>query len=87
MPLAQFHDPINNRNIVRGFATPKRLDRPIDWLREIRKVIPEVPDLRKSDWYVGEFDATLSIIKITLFNSVGERCYIAIDRKRSVLAA
>jgi hypothetical protein len=68
---------------VRGkrIPYPKRVDRPESWVREIRKVIPDVPDPGKTDWYVTTFDPSREIVLIEMLNSIGQRCRMAILRE------
>lgn len=88
MPRAHYknvHQGIEKQNVA--FRPPKNIQSPESWVTAIRKSIPEVPDVRRTDWCVQVFDPSTAIILIELVNSVGERCRIAVDRKADALAA
>ena len=88
MPRAHYlnvHQGIEKSNVA--FRPPKNIQSPESWVTAIRKSIPEVPDVRRTDWCVRTFDPDTAIILIELVNSVGEHCRIAVDRKADALAA
>ena len=86
MPKAHYRnvneldDDGNIVDITRYFPMPKRLDRPESWITSIRKTIPEVPNVRSTDWFINSFDAGKVYIMIELLNSIGERARIAVNR-------
>ena len=80
MPVAHFQDTPNNINVVRNFQTPKYIQKPEAWLREIQKSIPQVPRL-KDGWFIERFDPTISHIAIILRHNLGARCYVTVQRK------
>lgn len=80
MPQAQFVHQTRGIDIQRTMRTPKKIQDQEAWVRAARQVIPEVPDLRRSDWYIQDFDASLKTIVITFHNTIQERCRLAIGR-------
>lgn len=86
MPIVQFKDHQGNELRGKKVPYPKNIQRPESWITEIRKVIPSVPDPRKTDWYVATFDASREIILIELLNSIGQRCRIGIIRESGMTA-
>lgn len=87
MPIAHYRNQSGSVDI-RGkrFPTPKRLEDPHAWLREIRKVIPQIPDPNTTDWMITNFDPTLDIILIEMSNTVQERCRIGVLRNEGRIA-
>lgn len=61
--------------------TPKRITQESAWLREARKVIPEIPNVEKTDWRILSMDVSLHKLHFELVNSLGTRATITIDRK------
>lgn len=86
MALAQFRNEVKGIEITKNLGAPKTATLQA-WFREIRKVIPEVPDPRKTDWLIYHQDADLRWIRFEMQNSVGERCYIVVDRTKPFMAA
>ena len=81
MPIAHYRNQngsIDIRN--KRFNTPKRIEVAQAWIREIRKVIPEMPDPDTTDWMVTNFDPTLDIILIEMVNMIGEKCRVGVLR-------
>ena len=64
--------------------TPKRITDSVAWLREARKVIPQIPqtiELRGEDWLIdGDWITSTKIVLIPLRNRDGEKANVAIDR-------
>lgn len=79
MALAQYRDEINKVCISKRFAAPK-VASVQHWYRAARNVIPELPDIRKTDWYIFSEEATTRYIKYDLRNAKDERKYLIIDR-------
>lgn len=84
MPLADVSIPHDNFRKLRAFATPKNIQSEEAWIRAIRISIPEVPDLRNTDWEIINFDVdtvNLKWISIVLVDTLGRRIKIVVDRK------
>lgn len=83
MPLVQFRNQPKAIDITRKMFAPKKASIEA-WFKEARKIIPQIPNPKDSDWQVSNFDHAVSEdgrwIKFEMFNSVGERCHIVIDR-------
>jgi hypothetical protein len=50
------------------------------WYKQARTVIPQLPDLKRSDWQIFHHNASTGRIYIEIRNSVDERAYLVIDR-------
>lgn len=83
MPLATvtFSD-LTKQPISRKHGAPKKMTLEA-WFKEARKVIPEIPNPKNTDWQIYEEEATRDSIHIIylLSNTVGERCKVVINRK------
>lgn len=86
MALAQFRNEINGIDISKRLGAPKKQTM-LAWFKAVRKMIPEVPNPEQTDWQITHEHADLSWIKFEMHNSVGERCYIIIDRKQPFIGA
>jgi len=53
------------------------------WYKEARSVIPEIPDLKKTDWRVLNQDANLTYVKFLIGNTTGATAMLEIDRTTS----
>lgn len=82
MGVAQFKFPKHNLDITKPIPTPKKQTLEA-WFKDIRKIIPQVPNPKDTDWQIQHQEATLTHITYELQNSIGERCVIVVDRKRS----
>lgn len=84
MAAAQFRNEAKKIDISRRLGAPKvaTLDA---WFKQIRKTIPEVPDPKKTDWFISHQEADYRWIKYELHNSIGERCYVIVDRSQEFL--
>lgn len=83
MPVADVFIPHDNFRQQRFFNTPKQIQKPEAWVREIRIAIPQVPDIRSTDWTILHFDAdvpTQDWLSITLINSLQQRIKIVVNR-------
>lgn len=80
MAEAQFRNETQNISITRRMGAPKTATLQA-WFKEIRKHIPQVPDPKKTDWLIFHQHADLKWIKFEMQNSVGERCYIVVNRQ------
>lgn len=61
--------------------TPKKITVELAWLREARKVIPQIPNSEKTDWRIHSSHITLHFLRFEMVNSVGKVATITIDRK------
>ena len=80
MALAQYRNEIKSIDISKRLGAPKKATLEA-WFREIRKVIPEIPNPRITDWQITHQQADERWIKFEMHNSIGERCHIVVDRK------
>jgi hypothetical protein len=80
MALAQYRMETQGVQVTRRIPAPK-VATEMGWHKSARKHIPQVPDLRLSDWKLSTFTADLAWIHIEYTNSVGERAYLVIDRR------
>lgn len=90
MPTAIYDNKFTGERIgPRRFPTPKNITCAKAWLREVRKVIPEVPktiELRGENWYMdGEWITSTKIVLIPLISLDGEKANVAIDRTAPAL--
>lgn len=79
MALAQYRNEVAGVEKTRRLGAPK-LATQKGWYRAVRKVIPEVPDVKNSDWTIYTYQAGIKWIRFDFVNSVGERAYLVIDR-------
>lgn len=87
MPRVQFVYPFAKINVTKPMPTPRNMTKLAVWLREARKVIPQIPKIEDSDWMVWEEIVTEGTIIFHLRDSVGNKCSVAIDRKYDIVAA
>lgn len=73
--------------ISRKFGAPKKVTEMSAWFKAARKVIPEIPDPKNSDWIIYHEEASRDAkhIHFEMQNTVGERCSIIIDRTISLI--
>lgn len=81
MPKVQFSCPPAQINITRYMNTPKGAGNIGNWLREARKVVPQIPNIAQSDWYIHDHQASLRSIIFELRDSVGNKCAVCIERR------
>lgn len=79
MALAKFTKGEQSKT-ARMFA-PKKITEISAWYKAARKVIPFMPDLDKTDWFMTHHEATIHLIEIRIANSVGEEAVLLIDRR------
>lgn len=83
MPIVQFRNDPQSIQVDRKMFAPKTASI-YAWFKEARKVIPQIPNPKQTDWQIANLDHAVSEngrwINFEMFNSVGERCYIVIDR-------
>lgn len=83
MPIVQFRNDPQSIDINRKMFAPKTATIQA-WFKEARKVIPQIPNPKQTDWQVSNWAHAITtdgrFIKFEMFNSVGERCHIVIDR-------
>jgi hypothetical protein len=80
MALTQFRNDPKAINITKKMSAPKKVEQIEAWFKQARKTIPEIPDPEQTDWQITHKDATIKWIKFEMHNTVGERCYVVIDR-------
>lgn len=86
MGLAQFRYPTKNIEVTKLVATPKKQTLEA-WFKDIRKIIPQVPNPKETDWQIHHQQATTQWITFEMQNSIGERCVIVVDRTKSALSS
>lgn len=79
MALVQYRFESKNINITKRMGAPKKMTLE-GWFKASRKLIPEIPDPRNSDWMISHEHADVKWIKYEMHNTVQERCYVIIDR-------
>jgi hypothetical protein len=79
MATVQFRNDPKGIDITKRMGAPKKATMKA-WFQESRKLIPQIPSPRDTDWFIYHEEATVKWIKYELQNSVGERCYVVIDR-------
>jgi hypothetical protein len=85
MPRVQLSNPRRGINECKAFATPTIADTS-KWWREARKVIPQIPDVDSTDWFIAHETVTEGSIIWELRNSIGEKCAVVVDRKFDMVA-
>ena len=83
MPLVQLSIPPRNINIARYMAIPKRYQSLENWLLTARKVIPEIPNIERTDWYIWDSWVNVDTIVFELRDSIGNKAAVVIDRSRN----
>lgn len=81
MATVQFRNDPKGISINKRLPIPKKVSRLEAWFKQSRKIIPEIPNPVDTDWRIASEEATLQYVKFTMVNSIGERCYVVIDRK------
>lgn len=84
MGVVQFKYPSQEIDITKPVPTPKRQTLEA-WFKDIRRIIPQVPNPKDTDWQIHNQHATVTHITFELQNSIGERCVIVVDRTKSAL--
>jgi hypothetical protein len=80
MPIAQYRDQVNKVEITKRFGAPK-VASVQHWYKAARKVIPELPDIRKTDWYIFSEGISRQYIHFELRNAKDEKRHLVIDRQ------
>lgn len=87
MALAQYKFEPKGICISKKMPAPKKVERIEAWFKQARKLIPEIPNPEQTDWQITHQDATVKWINFEMHNSVGERCYVVIDRTQPFIGA
>ncbi len=85
MALTQYRDLKKNITISKRMGAPKKVERMEAWLKEARKVIPQIPSVKDTDWQITHQLATSKRIIFEMHNSIGEACTVEIDRTQSLI--
>jgi len=80
MPRVLFKSGDSVEKSARMF-TPSQITKESAWLKEARRVIPTIPDPKKTDWRITEAFVTIATVRFEMANSVGQRATVTIDRK------
>ncbi len=83
MAIVQYRHETKGIEVTKTMFAPKKAGVLDAWFKEARKIIPSIPNTKDTDWFIAHGDADLDWIKFELHNSVGERCYVVINRKAS----
>lgn len=84
MAEARFIFEGRNQDITRRFGAPKKMTME-GWFKATRKMIPEVPNPKETDFQIVHEEANIRAIRFDLRNSIGESCRILIDRRKSFI--
>lgn len=79
MALVQYRNEVKEISITKRMGAPKKMTMEA-WFKAARKLIPEIPDPKNSDWMISHEHAEIKWIRFELHNTVQERCYVVIDR-------
>lgn len=82
MAEARFIFESRDQDIIKRFGAPKKMTMEA-WFKATRKMIPEIPDPKQTDFQIVSELATINHIRFDLRNSIGEYCRILIDRRKS----
>jgi hypothetical protein len=85
MAAVQFRNQKANIEVSKTMTTPKKQTLEA-WFKDIRKIIPQVPNPKTTDWQIHHQEATIKWITFEMQNSVGERCVVVVDRQSSQFA-
>jgi len=85
MPLAQFRDEVRGICVTRRMFAPTTAGAEKAWFKQARSVIPAIPDPKRTDWSVCTPEVSLAYIKWEMLNTIGERCWVIIDRRVSAM--
>lgn len=80
MAEVQFRHESASICITRRMGAPKTASM-VAWYKGARKIIPQIPNLRQTDWVIKHESADETWIKYELTNNAHERCYVVINRK------
>lgn len=80
MARVQLVDQFRKINMTKQFRPPKKVGDLDAWYKAARKAIPQIPDIKNSDWFPYQQGASLDRIAYELHNPIGERCYVTIER-------
>lgn len=83
MPLVQLSIPPRRINIAKYMGIPKKYQDLNNWLHTARKVIPEIPDITRTDWYIWDSWVNRDTIVFELRDSIGNKAAVVIDRSRN----
>lgn len=86
MPMVLYEDVVNKVKIIKGMITPKKVAVSAAWLKEARKVIPEIPDPTTGQCVIETTHFTVDKLVWHLRDPVGHRTYVIIDRKGNTFA-
>jgi len=82
MAVVQFRNQAANIEVNKSMPTPKKQTLEA-WFKDIRKIIPQVPNPKDTDWQIHHQHATIQWITFEMQNSIGERCVVIVDRTKS----
>lgn len=85
MPRVQFSFPPRDINITKDMPSPRRIGELDHWYKQARKVIPEIPNLQETDWFIFQQEITESSIVFEIHDSVGQKCAVVIDRRHNLV--
>lgn len=80
MALAQYRNQANDVNITKKIPAPRKVEKMEAWFKEARKMIPQIPNPKETDWIISHETATIKYVRFDMVNTVGEKCQVVIDR-------
>lgn len=86
MALVQYRMQAKDVNITKRMGAPKKMTMDA-WFKQCRKVIPEIPNVKDTDWIIKHEHADFRWIKYELVNSIGEKCEVVVDRTQPFIGA
>ena len=82
MGIVSFRHPSQNLAISRSMFAPKRAAELKYWLKEARKMIPQIPKVGESGWEVAQEGASLDLVSFELHNPrIADKCFVTIQRR------
>lgn len=87
MPLVHVNMPTRRFETSKKMPTPKKMANIENWFKDARKVIPEIPDPKVTDWFLKTSHAHPDYVKFEIVNSIGEQGTVFIDRTYKTIGA
>lgn len=82
MNRVQFSMPARGINLTKSMIPPKNIASVVHWLRQARKVIPQIPDIEGGlGWKVWDEVITDTVIMLDIRDREGNRCAVVMERK------
>lgn len=62
--------------------TPTRITQLSAWYKAARTVVPEIPDVKNTPWYIADTEVTVDFIKYHLLDGIGGKAVVTIERNK-----